>query len=70
MLQTIGVDTMEQLIYETIPSDIRLDKDIQLDNAMSEQEYLEHINELALHNKVFKSYIGLGSLNSIYWSII
>jgi glycine cleavage system P protein (glycine dehydrogenase) len=60
MLQTIGVDTMEQLIYETIPSDIRLDKDIQLDDAMSEQEYLEHIKELALHNKVFKSYIGLG----------
>jgi glycine cleavage system P protein (glycine dehydrogenase) len=60
MLRTIGVDTMEQLIYETIPSDIRLDKDILLDNAMSEQEYLEHINELALHNKVFKSYIGLG----------
>ncbi|TDI74005.1 MAG: glycine dehydrogenase (aminomethyl-transferring) [Bacteroidetes bacterium] len=60
MLETIGVDTMEQLIYETIPSDIRLDKDIQLDKAMSEQEYLEHINDLALQNKVFKSYIGLG----------
>ncbi|MDC8005624.1 aminomethyl-transferring glycine dehydrogenase [Aureisphaera galaxeae] len=60
MLQTIGVESMEQLIFETIPDDIRLKKDIELDPAFSEQEYLEHISELASKNKVFKSYIGLG----------
>ncbi|GAB5401290.1 MAG: aminomethyl-transferring glycine dehydrogenase [Aureisphaera sp.] len=60
MLKTIGVESMEQLIHETIPNDIRLEKDLQLDPAFSEQEYLEHINELASKNKVFKSYIGLG----------
>ncbi|MEL6810027.1 MAG: aminomethyl-transferring glycine dehydrogenase [Bacteroidota bacterium] len=60
MLKTIGVESMEQLIFETIPDDIRLENDIQLDAAMSEQEYLEHINELAGKNQVFKSYIGLG----------
>ncbi len=60
MLETIGVDSMEQLIFETIPNDIRLKKDIDLDVAMSEQEYLDHINELASKNKVFKSFIGLG----------
>ncbi|MBX2829073.1 MAG: aminomethyl-transferring glycine dehydrogenase [Flavobacteriaceae bacterium] len=60
MLQAIGVESMEQLIFETIPNDIRLKDDIQLDPALSEQEYLEHINELASKNKVFKSYIGLG----------
>ncbi|MAK36075.1 MAG: glycine dehydrogenase (aminomethyl-transferring) [Flavobacteriaceae bacterium] len=60
MLKTVGVETMEQLIYETIPSDIRLKEDIALDTAMSEQEYLEHITELSTKNQVFKTYIGLG----------
>jgi glycine dehydrogenase len=65
MLSNIGADSMEQLIYETIPSDIRLKKGLQLDPALSENEFLEHINVLASKNKVFKSYIGLGYNQSI-----
>jgi glycine dehydrogenase len=60
MLNTVGVDSMEQLIFETIPDNIRLKKELNLAPAMSEQEYLEHIHSLAAKNKVFKSYIGLG----------
>ncbi|MEZ4875816.1 MAG: aminomethyl-transferring glycine dehydrogenase [Flavobacteriaceae bacterium] len=60
MLSTIGVDSMEQLIAETIPNDIRLKKDLELSPALSEQEFLEHINDLASKNLVFKSYMGLG----------
>ena len=60
MLDTVGVETMEQLIFETVPDDIRLEKDLTLDAAMSEQEYLEHITELSSKNQVFKTYIGLG----------
>ena len=36
MFKTIGVDSFEQLIYETIPDDIRLKKDIDLEPAMTE----------------------------------
>jgi len=60
MLDFIGVANLEQLISETVPAAIRLNKPLNLDKAISEQEYLGHINELALRNKVFKSYIGLG----------
>ncbi|MDH7914571.1 aminomethyl-transferring glycine dehydrogenase [Winogradskyella sp. SYSU M77433] len=60
MLDTIGAASIEQLISETIPADIRLKNDLNLDAAMSEQEYLNHIYELSQFNKVFKSYIGLG----------
>ena len=60
MLDTIGAASIEQLISETIPADIRLKDDLNLDAAMSEQEYLNHIYELSQFNKVFKSYIGLG----------
>ncbi len=60
LLNFVKADSMEQLIYETIPDDIRLPQPLQLDPAMSEPEYLTHIQELAAKNQVFKSYIGLG----------
>lgn len=60
MLNTIGVTSIEQLVSETIPAGIRLKKDLDLNPAMSEQEYSNHINKLSQLNKVYKSYIGLG----------
>ncbi|WP_338378115.1 aminomethyl-transferring glycine dehydrogenase [uncultured Flavobacterium sp.] len=60
MLETIGVETLDQLIYETIPSDIRLKKPLELEHIMTEYEYANHIRVLGRTNKVFKSYIGLG----------
>ncbi len=65
MLKTIGVGNIDQLIYETVPDDILLKKALDLDTAMSEQEYLEHITELSTKNKLFKTYIGLGYNQSI-----
>ncbi len=60
MLSTIGVSSIDQLIFETVPDDILLKKALNLDVAMSEHEYLEHITELSTKNKLFKTYIGLG----------
>jgi glycine dehydrogenase len=60
MLKTIGVNSIKQLIEETIPEDILLDKKLSLNKAMSEQEYQEHSNLLSRKNKLFKTYIGLG----------
>lgn len=60
MLNTIGVSSIDQLVSETIPAGIRLEKDLDLEPAMSEQEYLNHINKLSQLNKVYKSYIGMG----------
>ena len=60
MLQTLGVDSLDQLIYETIPDDIRLKKPLHLEEPMTEYEYLLHIHKLSLKNKVYKTYIGLG----------
>ncbi|WP_026753839.1 aminomethyl-transferring glycine dehydrogenase [Sediminibacter sp. Hel_I_10] len=70
MLETIGVDSLEQLIYETIPDDIRLKKDLDLDEPMSEHEYLLHIYNLSKKNKVFKTYIGLGYHPTIMPAVI
>ncbi|WP_299836765.1 aminomethyl-transferring glycine dehydrogenase [uncultured Tenacibaculum sp.] len=70
MLKTIGVDSIDQLIYETIPDDIRLQNNLDLPAAFSEYEYLQHINELGAKNKIFKSYIGLGYHEAITPSVI
>ena len=60
MLKTIGADTLDQLISETIPNDIRLTSPLDLEPAMTEYEYSNHISQLGNKNKVFQSYIGLG----------
>ena len=56
MFKTIGVETFDQLIYETIPENIRLKNDLQLEPAMTEYEYSQHIHELGKKNKIFKYY--------------
>ncbi len=70
MFKTIGVENFEQLIYETIPDDIRLKTNLNLDAPMTEYEYSQHIHELGKKNKVFKSYIGLGYHPTIVPAVI
>jgi len=60
MLQTCGVSSLEELIYKTIPDDIRKKEPLNLPKAMSEQEYMTHILELEALNKEYKTYIGMG----------
>ncbi len=70
MFKTIGVSTMEQLIYETLPDDIRLKSDLNLEPAMTEYEFAKHIFALGNKNKVFQSYIGLGYNQAIIPAVI
>lgn len=70
MLSTVGVPTLDRLIYETIPDDIRLKNPLDLPAALSENEFAEHIGELGSLNKVFKTYIGLGYHQAILPAVI
>ena len=70
MLKTIGAATLNQLIDETIPSDIRLKSDLDLEPAMTEYEFANHIQKLGNKNKVFQSYIGLGYNAAIIPAVI
>ncbi len=70
MLQTIGAASINELIEKTIPAHIRLKGELDINKAMSEQEYLAHMAELASKNRVFKSYIGLGYNETIVPSVI
>ncbi len=70
MLSTIGVDSLEQLINNTIPSHIQLEKALDLPEPMSEFEFSTHIQGLASKNKQYKSYIGLGYHPTILPAVI
>jgi glycine dehydrogenase len=63
MLEEIRVKNLQQLIAETVPSDIRLDQRLNLPQAQSEHDFLRMFSGLMKKNKVFKSYIGLGYYN-------
>jgi len=70
MLKTIGISSIAHLIDETIPEDIRLKKEMDLPEAMSENELLAHLEELSQKNQLFSQYIGLGYHPSITPSVI
>ncbi|MBT8220280.1 MAG: aminomethyl-transferring glycine dehydrogenase, partial [Bacteroidia bacterium] len=60
MLQAIGVDSMEDLIAQTIPSQIRRKDQLNIAPAISEFELLQELREIGQRNKEYKNYIGLG----------
>ena len=70
MLKTIGVESIEQLVYETLPDEIRLKAPLNLAPAMTEYEYSNHIQQLGNKNKMFQSYIGLGYNQAIIPAVI
>ncbi len=65
MLSTVGVENIDELIHLTIPDNIRYTEPLNLSPAMTEYEFLNHIQALGNKNKVFKTYIGLGYYDTI-----
>ena len=65
MLDKIGVSSLEELISQTIPEDIRLTDRLNLPKALSEHEYAEEITHLASKNRVYSTYIGMGWYNTV-----
>ena len=70
MLKTIGAGSLDELIAQTIPSNIRLKKPLNLPPAKSEFDYLNTLRQTASKNKVFKSYIGQGYYDVIVPGVI
>ena len=70
MLQTIGVNSIEELLSQTIPDKIRLKTDLNIPDAISEMEFLKEIKKFSSLNKNFKTYIGLGYHDTFTPSVI
>ncbi|MET0462041.1 MAG: aminomethyl-transferring glycine dehydrogenase [Chitinophagaceae bacterium] len=70
MLKTIGAASLSELVSQTVPPAIRMANALNIPAAMSEHEYLQHIKDVSLKNKVFKNYIGQGYYDTITPSVI
>ena len=70
MLKVIGVESQEQLVDEIIAPEIRLPKDLNIGDGMSEYEVISHLKAIGAKNKQFRSYIGLGYYNTITPGVI
>uniref|UniRef100_A0A672INX3 glycine dehydrogenase (aminomethyl-transferring) n=1 Tax=Salarias fasciatus TaxID=181472 RepID=A0A672INX3_SALFA len=63
MLDALGLESIDQLIENTVPSSIRMQRSMKLDDPVCENEILESLQKIAAHNKVWRSYIGMGYYN-------
>jgi len=70
MLKKIGLDSMEDLINQTIPANIHLPEMFKLNPGMTEGQFAEHIADLASKNKIYTSYIGSGWYNTFTPAVI
>ena len=70
MLQTIGVNSLEELISKTIPDSIRIKEALAIPAAIGEYEYLSDLKIVAAKNKLYKTYIGQGYYGTITPSVI
>lgn len=70
MLHTVGVNSIDELIEQTVPTAIRLKQPLNLPAAKSETEYLGALKQTSLLNKVFKSFIGQGYYDTITPGVI
>ena len=70
MLEVIGLPSLDALIDETVPAGIRMEGLMNLPNAKSEFQFLKDLRHIASHNKLFKSYIGMGYYDTIVPGVI
>ncbi len=70
MLNTIGVNTMDELIDKTVPAAIRTGKPLPLPDGMSEYQFLNHCRALAKKNKLYRTYIGMGYYGTVTPAVI
>ncbi|TLX75332.1 aminomethyl-transferring glycine dehydrogenase [Labilibacter sediminis] len=70
MLKTIGLGSMDALIEETVPSNIRLKEPLRLAKGITERQYFRKILDIAGKNKVYNTYIGMGYYDTITPAVI
>src|SRR5690554_4629385 len=70
MLQTIKVNSVDELIDKTIPASIRINRALDIPKGMSESAYLDHISNLSKDNEPGKSYLGQGYYGTLVPSVI
>ena len=64
MLASLGMESLDELVQQTVPESILLKEDLNLPQGLNEEKALAELKELAQQNIVNKSYIGMGYYNT------
>lgn len=70
MLKVVKAKSVDEVIDQTIPANIRLKKKLNLPAPQSEFEFLNNFKQLISKNKIYKSYLGTGYYNCITPGVI
>ncbi|UGA56955.1 aminomethyl-transferring glycine dehydrogenase [Vibrio sp. VB16] len=70
MLKTVRAQSLEQLIDQTVPAAIRLEKPLSLDAPMSESDMLVKLKKIAELNQIKRTFIGQGYYNTFVPNVI
>ncbi|KAG7029265.1 Glycine dehydrogenase (decarboxylating), mitochondrial, partial [Cucurbita argyrosperma subsp. argyrosperma] len=72
MAELCGFESLDSLVAATVPKSIRLQsmKFSKFDEGLTENQMIEHMQNLASKNKIFKSYIGMGYYNTFVPPVI
>jgi len=70
MCASIGVSSPDELIAQTIPSNIRSEKALNLPAGLTEVQFQEKISGLAAKNKVYKTFIGCGYYDTVLPKVV
>ncbi len=70
MLKVVKAESLDKLIDETVPENIRADKTLNTGSGMSEYEFLNKLRDITSKNKLYKNYIGLGYFPAVLPAVI
>ncbi len=70
MLKVVNAPSVDALIEQTVPANIRLKKALNLPEAKSEFEFLKEFKKTVSKNKIYKSFLGTGYYNTITPGVI
>ena len=70
MLRKIGVSSLDELIDQTVPADIRMKEKLNIEGGLTERQYYRKILNIAGKNKVYNTYIGMGYYDTITPAVI
>ncbi|TAF13488.1 MAG: glycine dehydrogenase (aminomethyl-transferring), partial [Nostocales cyanobacterium] len=70
MLVTLGINSLDDLINQTVPDSIRFHQNLKLPTVQSEYAALAKLKQIAEKNQVYRSYIGMGYHDCITPAVI
>jgi len=70
MLKTLGVSSLDELIGKTVPAAIRKTDELDLADAVNEEEALAELKALAQRNRIYRTFIGMGYHDTVTPNVI